>query len=75
MDIGIKLLPCFIYTQCDVGESLYSRTHLLFMYIHSNGSVMHTSIPAGFLCFFKNFKEFTCKYTYSLPWWGQKDQN
>ena len=81
MDIGIKLLPCFIiYTQCDVGESLYFRAHLYTVHVHSNGSVLHTSIPACFLCFFnkpyilKNLIEFTCTYTYNLPWWGQKNQ-
>ena len=40
-------------TQCDVGVSLLSKIHLLFM-LHSNGSVMHTNIQACFLYLFYN---------------------
>ena len=43
----IKLLPGYTV---DVGVSLHPKTHSLFMW-HINGSVMHTSIRACFLCF------------------------
>ena len=39
---------------CDVGVSLNSKTHPLFMKYSNAHSVMHITIPACFLCFFYN---------------------
>ena len=39
---------------CDVGVSLNSKTHPLFMKYSNAHSVMHITIQACFLCFFYN---------------------
>ena len=62
----------------DVGVSLHSKTHPLFMkYSNGTSSVMHITIRACFLCFFynpymslfnsKNFS-FTCNAIGNGPW-------
>ena len=56
-------------TQCNVGVSLLSKTHPLFM-DHSNGSVMQTSNPGLFpVLFYDPYRSmvpfsFTCVYQY-----------
>ena len=52
MEGWIQGTNCYHATQCDVGVSLHSRTHPLFMW-HNNGSVIYTGIRA-FRCFFYN---------------------
>ena len=73
----IKLLPCFIYTQCDVGESLYSRANLLFMYTVTALLCIY-QYPSLFPLLFQQslcFEKIVLVHnTYNLPWWGQKNQ-
>ena len=62
MDIGNKLLPLSVetgVTQCDVGASLHSKTHSLFMYniiVHYVYALMpsHLSQKSPWACIYKS---------------------